>query len=150
MSNPSTILMESIKRLLRRNALAHLRKIVDKTHAADLSRVFSSLSLTEQHKLFNMIEDVEQKGILFSELEKDTLLSFVRGLKIEDVVAVLEDMPTDDVADIIGKLPEETVGQDSCIKCGWKGRRRSKDCSVTRTIQPAASWYLISSRCGRM
>ncbi len=109
MSDRNAILMESIKRLLRRNALQHLRKIVTKTHAADLSLVFDSLSLTEQVKLFNMIEDVEQKGILFSELEKDTLLTFVEVLKIEEVVAVLEDMPTDDVADIIGKLPEETA-----------------------------------------
>ena len=109
MSDRNTILMESIKRLLRRNALSHLRKIVAKTHAADLSRVFNSLSLTEQHKLFSLIEDIEQKGVLFSELEEDTLLSFVEALKIEDVVAVLEDMPTDDVADIIGKLPEETA-----------------------------------------
>ncbi len=109
MSDRSAILMESIKRLLRRNAMQHLRKIVAKTHAADLSRVFDSLSLTEQVKLFNMIEDLEQKGILFSELEKDTLLAFVEVLKIEEVVAVLEDMPTDDVADIIGKLPEETA-----------------------------------------
>ena len=109
MSDRNAILMESIKRLLRRNAMQHLRKIVTKTHAADLSRVFDSLSLTEQVKLFNMIEDVEQKGILFSELEKDTLLDFVDVLKIEEVVAVLEDMPTDDVADIIGKLPQETA-----------------------------------------
>jgi len=107
MSDRNAILMESIKRLLRRNAMQHLRKIVSKTHAADLSRVFDSLSLTEQGKLFNMIDDVEQKGILFSELEKDTLLDFVEVLKIGEVVAVLEDMPTDDVADIIGKLPEE-------------------------------------------
>ncbi len=109
MSDRNAILMESIKRLLRRNAMQHLRKIVAKTHAADLSRVFDSLSLTEQVKLFNMIDDVEQKGILFSELEKDTLLDFVEVLKIEEVVAVFEDMPTDDVADIIGKLPEETA-----------------------------------------
>ena len=109
MSDRNTILIESIKRLLRRNALQHLRKIVAKTHAADLSRAFDSLSLTEQHKLFNMIEDNEQKVILFSELEEDTLLDFVAVLKIEELVAVLEDMPTDDVADIIGKLPQETA-----------------------------------------
>ena len=86
MSDRNTILMESIKRLLRRNALPHLRKIVAKTHAADLSRIFNSLSLTEQLKLFSMIQDIEQKGILFSELEEDTLLTFVEALKIEDVV----------------------------------------------------------------
>ena len=34
-ADQNTILMESIKRLLRRNALSHLRKIVAKTHAAE-------------------------------------------------------------------------------------------------------------------
>ena len=69
------ILIDSIKRLLRRNALTHLRKIVNKTHAADLSLVFRSLSIPNQHKLFEMIEETEQKGILFSELDEDTFLS---------------------------------------------------------------------------
>ena len=61
-SDPNKILVDSIKRLLRRNALFNLKKIVTKTHAADLSRVFDSLTLADQHKLFQMIEDTEQKG----------------------------------------------------------------------------------------
>jgi magnesium transporter len=101
------ILLDSIKRLLRRNALSHLQKIVSKTHAADLSRTFGALTVPEQIKLFGMIEDIEQKGILFSELEEEIFLDFVEGLKFEEVVEILENMPTDDAADIIGRLPEE-------------------------------------------
>lgn len=101
------ILVESIKRLLRRNATTHLRKIVNKTHAADLSLVFRSLSLSNQHKLFNMIEDTEQKGILFSELDKDTFLDFIEGIELDEIVNILEYMPNDDVTDLIGRLPEE-------------------------------------------
>ena len=82
-SDRTKILIDSIKRLLRRNALTHLRKIVDKTHAADLSAVFRSLSLPNQHKLFEMIEGSEQKGALFSELDEDTFLALNEGIEID-------------------------------------------------------------------
>jgi magnesium transporter len=101
------ILVESIKRLLRRGAASHLGKIVNKTHAADLSVVFGSLSLAQQRELFDLISDVEQKGILFSELDEDTFQDLIEDMKIEDIVRILESMPADDVADIIGRLPEE-------------------------------------------
>jgi magnesium transporter len=101
------ILVDSIKRLLRRNAMHNLKKIVEKTHAADLSRVFDFLTLPDQHKLFQMIPGTEQKGVLFSEMEEDTFLELVEGLELGEIVTILESMPTDDVADIIGRLPHE-------------------------------------------
>ena len=101
------ILVESIKRLLRRGATTHLSNIINKTHAADLSVVFRSLSLTQQRKLFAMITDIEQKGILFSELDEDTFLDLIEGMQLEDIVEVFEQMPNDDVADLLGRLPEE-------------------------------------------
>jgi len=101
------ILTDSIKRLLRRDATSHLRKIVNKTHAADLSIVFRALSLADQRKLFEMIEDTEQKGILFRELDEDAFLQIIDDMLPDDVVEILESMPTDDIADLIGRLPEE-------------------------------------------
>ena len=101
------ILVESIKRLLRRGATTHLSNIVNKTHAADLSAVFRSLSLSQQRELFGMIADVEQKGILFSELDEDAFLDLTEGIQLEDIVEVFEQMPNDDVADLLGRLPEE-------------------------------------------
>jgi magnesium transporter len=105
--DPNNILMESIRRLLRRGALHHLRKIVNKTHAADLSVSFRSLSIADQRKLFSLIEDTERKGTLFSELDEDTFLDLIEDMRIEEIVEVFEEMPTDDVADLVGKLPEE-------------------------------------------
>ena len=106
-SDRNRILLDSIKRLLRRGAAIHLGKIVNKTHAADLSVVFRSLSLAQQHELFGLITDVEQKGILISELDEDTFQDLIEDMKLEDTVRILESMPADDVADIIGRLPEE-------------------------------------------
>lgn len=102
------LIVDSVKRLLRRGALSHLKKIINKTHAADLSQILRYLSLPDQRKIFNLIEDVEQKGILFSEMDESTLLSFIDGMQLDEIVHILENMPTDDVADLIAKLPRET------------------------------------------
>jgi magnesium transporter len=101
------ILIESVKRLLRREATSHLRKIMNKTHVADLSQVFRELSMTNQRKLFDMIKEVEKKGALLSELDEDTSVELISELKIDDIAVILENMPTDDVADLIGRLPKE-------------------------------------------
>ena len=101
------MLVESIKRLLRRGATTHLRNIVNKTHAADLSIVFRSLPVPHQLQLLDMIRDTEKKGILFSELDEDTFASLSNAMELEDLVEVLEQMPTDDVADLIGRLPDD-------------------------------------------
>lgn len=110
----SKILTESVKRLLRRNALGHLRKIVNKSHAADLSAVFSSLPLADQHKLFNLLENSESRGDMFSYLGEDHLVEFIKDMSTEEIVEVLENVPTDDVADILGHLPAEQA--DAILK----------------------------------
>jgi magnesium transporter len=101
------VLYDSIKRLLRRDATVHLKKIVNKSHAADLSAVFQSLPLAQQRRLFVLIDDVEQKGLLFSELEDVDLMELIDAIPIDQIVTIMESMPADDVADLIGKLPGE-------------------------------------------
>lgn len=103
------ILIESIKRLLRRGATSNLQKIVSKTHAADLSAVFRFLPPAHQAKLFDMIGDVEQKGIIFSELDFDTFRQLVGNTALAEMVDIFEHMPADDAADLITQLPEETA-----------------------------------------
>ena len=51
------ILTISVKRLLRRGASSRLRKIVNKTHGADLSILFRELPLLDQRMLFDMLDD---------------------------------------------------------------------------------------------
>ena len=106
-SDRTRVLIDSIRRLLRRGATSHLSKIVNKTHAADLSMVFRSLSHSQQQTLFNMIQDTEQKGMLLGELDEDTAVDLIEDMKIEDIVEILESMPNDDVADLLGRLPED-------------------------------------------
>ena len=107
LSDRNKILLESIRRLLRRGATSHLKKMVNKTHAADLTVVFRSLSVPNQRTLFHMIEDTEKKGMLFSEMDEDAFMCLIDGIELDSIVHILEHMPSDDVADIIGRLPDE-------------------------------------------
>jgi magnesium transporter len=111
MSEKNKILDDTIKRLIRRNAVPHLRKIVNKTHAADLSVVFRSLSANQQRMLFAMIENTEQKGILFAELDKDAFLNLIDDMSVASIVDILESMPADDIVDIIGRFPGERAAE---------------------------------------
>lgn len=101
------ILVDSIKRLLRREAISHLKKIVNKTHGADLSVAFRALPLADQRKLFDLIVNIEQKGVLLSELEEYGFRDLINEMTVNEIVHIFEYMPTDDVADLLGKLPDE-------------------------------------------
>ena len=101
------ILLDSIKRLLRRGATGHLHKIVNKTHAADLAAVYRFLTPSEQRALFDLLEDVEQRAMFFSELEEELLLELIEDMPPEKIAEILEQMPNDDVADLLGKLTDD-------------------------------------------
>ncbi len=101
------VLVESIRRLLRRKALPNLRKIVNKTHAADLSIVFRSLPIKDQAILFGMMADPADKGVLLSEMDDDAYLDLVEEIEQDDLVKIFEVMPSDDAADLIDLLPED-------------------------------------------
>ncbi len=101
------VLVDSIKRLLRRKAMPNLRKIVNKTHAADLSIVFRSLPLADQHLLFNMVMDMTKKGTLLSELDEDAYLELAKEIPKGDLADIFQELPSDDVAGLIELLPEE-------------------------------------------
>ena len=101
------ILLDTIKRLLRRGASGHLHKIVNKTHAADLAVVFRFLTLREQETLFDFMDSIEQKAMLFSEVEEEMLVKLIEDMPAEKIAEILEQMPNDDVADLLGKLSDD-------------------------------------------
>ena len=98
--------IEPIRRLLRRGAYAQVRKIVNKTHAADLSVAFRTISPHDQKKLFSMIQDLEQKGLVFSELDEDIFLRIIEDMKVDEIVHILDTMASDDVADLMERFPD--------------------------------------------
>lgn len=104
-------LSTSIKRLLRRGATRQLVKIINKTHMADLSIVFKDLSELNRQKMFDLIDDPEKIGLLFSEMDENIFLEFVKTVEFDKLVEVFDHMPSDDAAELIGLLDEELSDQ---------------------------------------
>ncbi len=69
--------------------------------------VFDSLSIHNQRRLFDLMDDVDIKSEVFSNLDEDTFLSLVGQMDLDDIVEILDLMPRDDVADLLGRLPVE-------------------------------------------
>ena len=105
--NRNRMLLDSIKRLLRRKSNKHLCKIINKIHIADLSTLFPELSTIEQKTVFGMIDSLEKQGAFLSELDRKKFIEFIENLKIERIVKIFEAIPADDAADLIAKLPED-------------------------------------------
>ena len=107
LSHKNRILIDSIKRLLRRGADTHLRKLVNKTHAADLALVFQEITLADQIRLIHMLDSVEQKGDLFATLDESIFPVLIERMDLPEVVRIFEEMSPDDVAAILSRLPAE-------------------------------------------
>jgi len=101
------ILENSITRLLRRGANKQLLNIIKKTHMADLSIVFENLTPVNQEKLFNLVENPEDIGLLFSHLPEKTFVELVKFVDFDKLVTVFDHMPSDDAAELLGCLDEE-------------------------------------------
>ncbi len=103
----NVILADSIKRLLRRGATKSLQKIVKKAHAADLSLVFKELSKQNRLKMFHLMENLDKKGVLLSELEESIFMELIVQLDMDEIVKVFENMAADDVVELLGYLDED-------------------------------------------
>ena len=100
------LLINNIKKLLRRGATAHLYKIIEKAHPADLSGAFKVISPKDQKTLFDFLDSVEKKAMILSELEHDIALKLIENSPVEEIAEILEHMPNDDLADLLGKIPD--------------------------------------------
>lgn len=101
------ILNTSLKRLLRRGAIKQLLNIIKKTHMADIAIVFKDLSADNREKLFNLIDDPEQIGLLFSTLDETLFIEFVKNVEFNKLVDVFDHMPSDDAASLLTLLDED-------------------------------------------
>jgi magnesium transporter len=99
--------LEAIRRLMRKGALANLRRIVENTHPADLAAIFAELNDLEQGRLFQILIHSRLAGDVLSELDPEVLSGLAESLTDEELAEILSAMDSDDAADLVSLLPEE-------------------------------------------
>jgi len=109
--NEGMVLLDTIRRLNRRNAVDRLIKLLNKTHPADIAWVFRHLNPEERVTIFNIVAQTAAIGDVLSELDQAIMLSLVDNLTPKFMVAVFKEMASDDAADILEVLPEELANE---------------------------------------
>jgi magnesium transporter len=105
------LLVDTVQRLLRREAHTNIKRIFAKTHPADLATVISRFDDAHKELLFNLIEDLETQAEVLSEMLSETAADFLARKPVPRIVVLLQEMESDDAADILGCFPEELSKQ---------------------------------------
>ena len=101
------VLLDTLRRLYRRGATENIRKLIRKTHPADLAWVFRSLPLAEQKSVFEIIAHTDLVAGFLSELDESIMVELVEDLSPSFMADVVTSMASDDAADLLEALPND-------------------------------------------
>ena len=105
--NKRNMMVETIRKLLHREAWYNINKIIAKLYPADIAQIMRSLSEEEQRLLFARITDVDKAAETLSELDIIIAIELLASLPEEQTIRLLKAMSQDDAADLLAQLPEE-------------------------------------------
>lgn len=96
-----------LRRMLRRENMGGLRKVLLRTRPEDLAAAMSVLTWSEQRLLYRSIEDRDQAAEVLSMLGEDAIRRVTEEMTEEAVVDLLERLEADDATDVVHALPDE-------------------------------------------
>ena len=102
-----TILRDTYRRLLRRNAKINLIKLTGKTHPADLAEVFRHFSAEEQIEIFSLMKENEHAAEFLVELDDALVVELLKNESYERIASIIEKAPTNDQSGILNILENE-------------------------------------------
>ena len=101
------LFISTIVRLIQRRAFPNLRKIIAKTHSADIARWFPRLRTEAKSSLFKILVEEKRMGEVLRDLNSADISEFVEETESAVVADILHTMPADDVTRILSDFPEE-------------------------------------------
>lgn len=101
------LLVDSLRRLVRRGARPHLRRIVEKTRAEDLALALADLPPRESRAVVAALIDIpDQAALVFAAYDHSALPDLLAGIEATQLKATFQRLSSDDAADILAALPE--------------------------------------------
>lgn len=107
MDQHTKLLATSITKLLRRGAERNIRRIINKTHNADVAAVLEILDTEGRMSVFQLIPDPERQAGILSHIGKKYQQEIAHVFEISKLQKLIGFMDSDDAADLLGHLPEE-------------------------------------------
>ncbi len=99
--------LESVKKLIRRNARVALEKTLSKLHPADIAVIYNNLNDIDGKKLLSHIKDEKLMAEIIVEMNEADVITVISDQKPEKIARIVEHMESDDAADVVRLLPDE-------------------------------------------
>jgi magnesium transporter len=102
------VLVDPLRRLLRRGAKAHATNLLSKLHAADVARLLQVLNDEESQQAFSLVlrDDPSRAGEALAELEPSDALRYLGGRSDREVADILSELGADDAAELVEAFPD--------------------------------------------
>lgn len=108
-SQKFTLMLESVRRLMRSGATARALNVLRKGRPADVAQVLHALNDLDRHAVFTALarSDTKLAAASISEMSLAESVELLKTLAAEEIAQVLQELPSDDAALFVAELPEE-------------------------------------------
>ena len=103
------VLLEPLRKLLHRGATKRVVHLLRNVREVDIARIMTSLSDHDRKTLFAILSAQETKlaADVLREIYPEVGISFLDDRSKEELVAILQELPSDDRAQIMGDMSDE-------------------------------------------
>jgi magnesium transporter len=116
--------LAALRSALREGSWRGAARMVAAMHPAEIANLIESLPPAQREVVWNFVEP-EVEGDVLVELSDEVRQAFIEGMDADELLAAAEDMELDDLADLVGDLPE-TVGAQLVKSMDAQDRERLK------------------------
>jgi magnesium transporter len=99
---------ELVETLVHRQHLAELHAKLDAMHPADVAYILEALPINERLTVWELVK-AEREGEILLELSEPVRESLIRTMDPQELVAAVETLDTDEIAELAPDLPDEVI-----------------------------------------
>jgi len=102
---PKTSRLAALRSALEQGSMRHGQRMINSMHPAEIASLIESLPPAKREIVWEFV-DPELEGDVLIELNEEVRAELIGGMDAEELIAATEGMEVDDLADLIGDLPE--------------------------------------------
>lgn len=102
--------LAALREALQTGTLRQAQRMVSTLHPAEIALLLESMPRRQRELVWELI-DPELEGDVLIELNENIRQEFIQEMEAEELVAAAENLELDDLADLIGDLPEAVTRQ---------------------------------------
>jgi len=106
---PKTSRLAALREALEQGAMRHAHRLVNTLHPAEIASLIESLPPARREIVWEFVAP-DLEGEVLIELNEEIRAELMGGMDAQELIAATEGLEVDDLADLIGDLPE-TVNQ---------------------------------------